>query len=522
MNHPLVRSPLSDPGSDVPARPGRRGLFVRAAAGGILAAVAGLAAGSVAAALLGTRQTPVVAIGSAFIDRVPPWLKDLAISLFGTHDKLALKTGILVVLLALAALGGILSVLRYWAGAAVVIVLAGVAVIAASTRPDAGQTGFAPSFVAGITALLILRLFATRLSGLVRYPEDGVSRRGFLQLSAGVTLGTIAVGALGRVIGGHRAAVAEARDALKLPLPPSLDPPAGVQAAGAGPWATPNEDFYRIDTALSVPLIMPSDWKLRIHGMVDREINLNFSDLLQRKVVHKWVTLTCVSNEVGGDLIGNALWSGVLLKDLLAEAGVAANADAIKSTSKDGFTAGTPLSALTDDRESMLAFAMNGQPLPVEHGFPVRIVVPGLYGYVSATKWLAEIEVTRFDQFEAYWTPRGWSEKGPIKLSSRIDVPRSKASTGQVTVAGVAWDQHVGVSKVEVRVDGGQWQEAELAADASIDTWRQWHWTWDAPRGNHVLQVRAFDAQGNPQIEAQAPPAPDGSTGLHSVDIKVG
>ncbi|WP_020390657.1 molybdopterin-dependent oxidoreductase [Kribbella catacumbae] len=523
MNQPLAQpGELSDPGSSTPARPGRSGLLLRSAAGGVLAALAGLAAGSVAAALLGTRQTPVVAIGSAFIDQVPPWLKDLAISLFGTHDKTALKTGILLVLLALAALGGVLAVLRYWAGAAVVILLAGLAVLAAATRPDAGQTGFIPSFVAGITALLLLRLFATRLSGLVTNPDDGVSRRGFLQLSAGVALGTVAVGALGRVVGGRRSAVSDARAALQLPLPPSLDPPAGVQADGATPWATPNDDFYRIDTALSVPLILPGGWKLRIHGMVDRELELSFDDLLKRKVIHKWVTLACVSNEVGGDLIGNALWSGVLLKDLLADAGPAADADAIKSTSKDGFTAGTPLSTLTDDRESMLAFAMNGQPLPVEHGFPVRIVVPGLYGYVSATKWLTDIEVTRFDQFEAYWTPRGWSERGPIKLSSRIDVPRSKASTGQVTVAGVAWDQHVGISKVEVRVDGGPWQQAELATDASIDTWRQWHWSWDAPRGNHVLQVRAFDAKGNPQIESQAPPAPDGSTGLHSVDVKVG
>ncbi|MEU4390860.1 molybdopterin-dependent oxidoreductase [Kribbella sp. NPDC023855] len=518
MNQPLVRQVSSD---SPPVRSHRTGLFLRSAAGGVLAALAGLAAGSVAAALLGTRLSPVVAIGSAFIDRVPPWLKDLAISVFGTHDKTALKTGILIVLLALAAVGGVLAVLRYWTGAAVVILLAGLAVLAAATRPDTGQTGFVPSFVAGVTALLILRLFATRLSGLVTDPQDGVSRRGFLQLSAGVALGTVAAGALGRVVGGRRTAVAEAREALNLPLPPSLDPPAGVQAAGAVPWATPTEDFYRIDTALSVPLITPADWKLRIHGMVDREVEVNFDDLLKRKVVHKWVTLACVSNEVGGDLIGNALWSGVLLKDLLAEAGPAADADAIKSTSQDGFTAGTPLSALTDDRESMLAFAMNGQPLPVEHGFPVRIVVPGLYGYVSATKWLTEIEVSRFDRFDAYWTPRGWSELGPIKLSSRIDVPRSKATAGQVTVAGVAWDQHVGVSKVEVRVDGGPWQQAELATDASIDTWRQWHWTWDAPRGNHVLQVRAFDAKGNPQIEAQAPPAPDGSTGLHSVDIKV-
>jgi DMSO/TMAO reductase YedYZ molybdopterin-dependent catalytic subunit len=503
--------------------PQRRRLpFIRAAIGGILAALAGLAAGGVAAAVLGTSQTPVVAIGSAFIDRVPPWLKNLAISLFGTHDKTALKTGILVVLLALAAVGGILAVRRYWAGAIVVIVLAGVAVIAAATRPDAGQTGFVPSFVAGIVALLVLRLFSKRLADLGGPEEDAVSRRGFLQLTAGVALGTVAVGALGRLVGGRRTAVTDARAALSLPKPPSLAPPAGVQAAGATPWVTPNDDFYRIDTALSVPLIQPKDWTLRIHGMVEREIELNFDDLLKREVIHKWVTLACVSNEVGGNLIGNALWSGVLLKDLLAEAGPSKDADAIKSTSKDGFTAGTPLSTLLDNRESMLAFAMNGQPLPLEHGFPVRIVVPGLYGYVSATKWLVDIEVTRFDQFQGYWTPRGWDELGPIKLSSRIDVPRSKASGGQVTVAGVAWDQHVGVSKVEVRVDGGPWQQATLATDASIDTWRQWHWSWNAQRGNHVLQVRAFDAKGNPQIEAQAPPAPNGSTGLHTVNIKVG
>lgn len=500
----------------------RRLPLIRAAIGGILAALAGLAAGSVAAALLGTQQTPVVAIGSAFIDRVPPWLKDLAISLFGTHDKTALKTGILIVLLALAAVGGILAVRRYWAGAIIVIILSGVAVVAAATRPDAGQTGFVPSFVAGIVALLVLKLFSNRLADLGGPEEDGVSRRGFLQLTAGVALGTVAVGALGRLVGGRRTAVTDARSALSLPKPPSLAPPAGVQAAGATPWATPNDEFYRIDTALSVPLIQPKDWKLRIHGMVEREIELNFDDLLKRQVIHKWVTLACVSNEVGGDLIGNALWSGVLLKDLLTEAGPSKDADAIKSTSKDGFTAGTPLSTLLDNRESMLAFAMNGQPLPLEHGFPVRIVVPGLYGYVSATKWLVDIEVTRFDQFQGYWTPRGWDELGPIKLSSRIDVPRSKASGGQVTVAGVAWDQHVGVSKVEVRVDGGPWQQATLATDASIDTWRQWHWSWNAQRGNHVLQVRAFDAKGNPQIEAQAPPAPNGSTGLHTVNIKVG
>jgi DMSO/TMAO reductase YedYZ molybdopterin-dependent catalytic subunit len=488
-----------------------------------------LAAGSVVAGIVGTRQTPVVAIGSAFIDRVPPWLKDLAVAWFGTHDKTALRAGILIVLLALAAVAGILSVRRYWAGALVTVVLAGLAVAAAATRADTGQTGFLPSAVAGITALGLLRLFSRRLEPLIaslengRSPDDGVSRRGFLQLSAGVALGSAALGALGRLIGGNRAAVADARESLSLPQPPSLQPPAGVQADGAAPWATSNDDFYRIDTALSVPQILPSDWKLRIHGMVDREIALTYDDLLKRQIVHKWVTLTCVSNQVGGDLIGNALWSGVLLKDLLQEAGPSADADAIKSTSEDGFTAGTPLPTLLDDRQAILAFAMNGQPLPVEHGFPVRIVVPGLYGYVSATKWLTEIEVTRFDRFDAYWTPRGWSELGPIKLSSRIDVPLGKKVTaGRVTVAGVAWDQHVGVSRVEVRVDGGPWQQATLATDASIDTWRQWHWTWDATRGNHVLQVRAFDAKGTPQVEASAPPAPNGATGLHTIAVNVG
>ncbi|MEV4266857.1 molybdopterin-dependent oxidoreductase [Kribbella sp. NPDC049584] len=495
----------------------------RGAVGGILAALAGLAVGSVAAGILGTPQTPVVAIGSAFIDRVPPWLKDLAISWFGTHDKTALRVGILIVVVILAAVGGILAVRRYWAGALITIGLTAVAIAAAFTRADSGQTGFLPSALAGGTALLILRMFSRRLEPLIDHPDDGASRRGFLQLSGGVALGSVAFALLGKVVGGNRAAVATARKQLQLPQPPSLTAPAGVQADGAVPWATPNDDFYRIDTALSVPQIAPADWKLRIHGMVDREITLSFDDLLKRQVIHKWVTLTCVSNEVGGDLIGNALWSGVVLKDLLEEAGPSKDADAIQSTSKDGFTAGTPLPTLLDDRQAMLAFAMNGQPLPVEHGFPVRIVVPGLYGYVSATKWLVDIEVTRFDQFQGYWTPRGWSELGPIKLSSRIDVPGGKKlDPGPVTVAGVAWDQHVGVSKVEVRVDGGPWQQATLATDASIDTWRQWHWTWDAPRGNHVLQVRATDDKGNAQVESSAPPAPNGATGLHTVNVKVG
>lgn len=480
----------------------------------MLSAVAGLAAGSLAAAVLGSRQSPVNAVGSWFIDRVPPWLKDFAIQLFGTHDKTALRVGIVFVLLGVAALAGLVGSWYPLVGVLIAAGLSAVAVGAAMSRPDAGTSDPLPSVVAGVVAVILLWIFTGR-------PVQSESRRGFLQLGAGVLIGSAAVAGAGRLIGGRRAAVTEARDKLKLPTPPSLQPPAGVQAEGAVPWATPNVDFYRIDTALSVPLIEPADWKLRIHGMVQREITLTFADLLERRPVHKWVTLCCVSNEVGGDLIGNALWSGVLLKDLLAEAGPASDADAVLATSKDGWTCGTPLAAMTDARQSLLAYAMNGEPLPVEHGFPVRVVVPGLYGYVSATKWVTDLEVNRFDRFDAYWTPRGWSELGPIKTESRIDRPRSKANAGQVVVAGVAWHQHVGISAVEVRVDGGPWQRATLAADGSIDTWRQWHWTWDAPRGNHVLQVRALDASGTPQTEDEAPPPPNGATGLHTVEVSV-
>jgi DMSO/TMAO reductase YedYZ molybdopterin-dependent catalytic subunit len=503
---------------------GDRGVVSRssralAALGGVLSAVAGLAAGSLVAALLGSRQSPVNAVGSWFIDRVPPWLKDLAIQLFGVHDKTALRVGIVLVLLLFAAVAGLVGSYYPLLGVFIAAALSAVAVGAAISRPDSGTSDPFPSVIAGLVAVVLLWTFTNRL--LRPAPSEGITRRGFLQLAGGVALGSIALAGAGRLVGGKRTAVTEARDKLVLPKPPSLAAPPGVQAEGAVPWTTPNTAFYRIDTALSVPLIEPSDWQLRIHGMVERELTLTFQDLLERRSVHKWVTLCCVSNEVGGDLIGNALWSGVLLKDILAQAGASADADAVLATSKDGWTCGTPLSALTDDRQSMLAYEMNGEPLPVEHGFPVRVVVPGLYGYVSATKWLVDMEVTRFDQFDAYWTPRGWSEQGPIKTQSRIDRPRSKAKPGPVVVAGVAWHQHVGISAVEIRVDGGPWQRTTLAADGSIDTWRQWHWTWDAPRGNHILQVRAVDGGGNPQIEQEAPPAPNGATGLHTVEVSV-
>jgi DMSO/TMAO reductase YedYZ molybdopterin-dependent catalytic subunit len=298
---------------------------------------------------------------------------------------------------------------------------------------------------------------------------------------------------------------------------------ATLDVEGISPWVVPNADFYRIDIALQVPAIDPGDWTLRIHGQVENEVVLTWAELTALPLEEHYVTLACVSNEVGGDLIGNAKWLGYPLRELLAKAKPLAGADMALSSGPDGFTAGTPLEVLQDPkRAALLAIGMNGEPLPLEHGFPARMVVPGLYGYVSATKWVTDIDITRFADAEGYWTPRGWSEKGPVKISSRIDTPLGGVSSGDVTVAGVAWAQHTGISRVEVQVDGGAWQDAELATVVTVDSWLQWRFRWQAAAGSHTLRVRATDANGLVQTEADAPPAPDGSTGYHEVQVSVG
>jgi DMSO/TMAO reductase YedYZ molybdopterin-dependent catalytic subunit len=300
--------------------------------------------------------------------------------------------------------------------------------------------------------------------------------------------------------------------------------PAGVQVTGATPYVSDNDDFYRIDTALYPPQVDPSTWQLRIHGMVRNPITITWEQLLQRPMIERYVTLACVSNEVGGDLIGNARWLGTPIKALLDEAAPLPGADQVIQRSVDGWTCGSPTAVLRDGRDALLAVGMNGEPLPVDHGFPVRMVVPGLYGYVSACKWITEIELSRFADFDAYWVPRGWSQRAPIKTQSRIDTPRdgSKRKAGTFVVAGVAWAQHRGISKVEVQVDGGPWAEATLAATVSSDTWRQWSYRWQATPGKHTLRVRATDRDGQTQTSTPAPPAPDGATGWHAVQVDVG
>jgi DMSO/TMAO reductase YedYZ molybdopterin-dependent catalytic subunit len=351
-------------------------------------------------------------------------------------------------------------------------------------------------------------------------------RRAFVRGVATLGGAAAAAAVAGVVVSDRRFGAIDSRASVAVPMPaePAVQLPAGTEldVPGITPFLTPNDDFYRVDTALFPPQVRTEDWRLRIHGMVDRPIELTYPQLLDREVVERDITLSCVSNEVGGPYAGTARWTGVLLRPLLEEAGVHADATQLVSRSADGMTIGTPTAAVMDGRDAMLAVAMNAEPLPIAHGFPVRMVVPGLFGYVSATKWVVAIEATTFEAFDAYWIERGWAEDpGPIKTTSRIDTPRGSASSGTVAVAGVAWAPHRGIERVEVRVDEGPWNVADLAAVPSVDTWRQWVFRWEATPGSHRLEVRATDGDSITQTEERTPPFPDGSTGWHAVTIDV-
>jgi DMSO/TMAO reductase YedYZ molybdopterin-dependent catalytic subunit len=351
-------------------------------------------------------------------------------------------------------------------------------------------------------------------------------RRSFLATSAVVAGGAVVAGVGGKLLA-ERGNVAAAQKALRIPQPvikpPALPAGTSFKIPGLSSFITPNSQFYRVDTAIVLPEIPPSSWSLRVHGLVAKEIMLTFDELVKRPLIEDYITLTCVSNPVSGPYVGNAKWLGASLRSLLREAGIKAGADQLLCTSSDGFTSGTPVQTAMDGRDAMLAVAMNGTALPVEHGFPVRMVVPGLYGYVSACKWITDIEVTTYAAARSYWSVRGWDAQAPIKTESRIDVPtgNSPLKAGQVSVAGVAWAQHKGIAAVEVRVDRGPWHEARLAAVPDIDTWRQWAWEWPATPGNHLLEARATDKTGYTQTALQAPPEPNGATGYPLVQVSV-
>lgn len=499
---------------------------------GLLAAAVAVTTGLLTAGWLGV-VGPLDAVGSSFIDRTPAWLKELAISLFGTNDKLALRVGMVVVLTALAVAVGVLAMRRPGVGVAGIVVLGVVALAAALERPGQPPAVVVPPFVAVATGIVTMRLlfryltdtWTASLSPGGNRTSQRWDRRQFLGVSGAAALVAVGAGVTAQLL--ERRRVDRRGDAVLEALPPveaEMPPPAGTldDLSGVTQFITPNDDFYRIDTALRFPSVNLEDWSVRVHGLVDREISLSYADLLDRPMVERTITLCCVSNEVGGSLIGNAVWQGVLLGPLLEEAGVQPGAEQVLSESLDGFTSGFPVEVAMDGRDAMLVVGMNGEPLPIAHGYPARLVVPGLYGYVSATKWLSRIELTTWDA-EGYWIPRGWSRLGPVKTQSRIDVPRrgEEVQAGTVAIAGVAWAQHRGVEKVEVRIDEGEWHEARLADDAGIDVWRQWVYEWEARPGEYTLQVRATDGNGDTQTDRVSSVAPDGATGHHTRRVAV-
>ncbi|AND17849.1 molybdopterin-dependent oxidoreductase [Rathayibacter tritici] len=502
--------------------------------GGVLLAVAELVALAVA-----RTASPVLALGSFVVDIVPRPLKEFAIETFGENDKTFLLGSIGAAVVVAAAIAGVLQLIRPPLGQVLLVIAGGLSIAAIVTRAGAAPLAAVPTLVGLVVAVLVMHLLFTRLRGwrAARVSEargtssearpGALERRGFFRIALITAVGAAVVGTGARLVNAATSSLAGVRNALRLPSPrSSVSVPAGAELDidGITPLYTSNADFYRVDTALTVPNLDPSAWSLKISGMVDREVTLNLQQIFDMGLDEYGITLTCVSNQVGGNLVGNAKWLGVPLRDVLKMAGVQSGADMLLSTSSDGYTASTPISAVTDENlDAILAVGMNGEPLPFEHGFPVRMIVPGLYGYVSATKWLTELKVTTFEADQAYWTPRGYSAEAPIKMSSRIDTPRIGApvASGATKIAGVAWAQSIGIEKVEVSIDSGDWQEATLSTPVNLDTWVQWYVDWEAQPGSHYVAVRAVDKNGLVQIEDRAPVAPDGSSGWQRTLINV-
>jgi DMSO/TMAO reductase YedYZ molybdopterin-dependent catalytic subunit len=519
------------------------GVGVRFAFAGAVAVGAALAVGELVAGLLPGVPSPLLAVARFIVDVQPPGAKDLVVALFGEADKAAFQVLIILVGLGIGAALGRFTPMRPDI-AAVVLVGFTAAGFAASLREtdvslplSAGAAG--AEAIVGIRLLQWLVRIAQGSTATPRTPtgapaKGGMpdwSRRSLLQTGGAIAVGSIVAGSVGRLLLERRRAPAlpPVGDLPVAPGPATL--PSGadlattdLSEAGLSPIVVPNPKFYRIDTAFIPPTVDRATWRLKVSGLVDREVTLTYDELVAMPIIEQYVTIACVSNEVGGNLVGNAKWTGVNLRDVLAMAGVQGSADELVGRDVDGFTAGMPVEWVMDQsRTPMIAVAMNDAPLPREHGYPARLIIPGLYGYVSATKWLAELGLTRFDQFEAFWIPRGWAAKAPILTQSRIDVPRNGANlkAGHVAVAGVAWAPDRGISGVEVKVDDGEWAAARLSAAISKATWVQWLYDWDAPAGAHKLEVRAIDGTGDVQTDQHSEPAPDGARGHHTIRVSV-
>jgi DMSO/TMAO reductase YedYZ molybdopterin-dependent catalytic subunit len=509
-------------------REGMTGLRRRAGVSGAVAVAVALGVGELLAGVFDRVASPLASVGSQVVDRVPPFVEDFAIGLFGTADKAALAIGTVIIALAIGWFVGVASLRRPAVGVAAFVVFGALGVVTGLAEPLIA----APAVVAAVSVAAASGIVALRVllrSAQAETPTDGVpadgGRRLFIgRASAGIAVAVVAGGAgrmlLARVPETSRVAV---DPGVTIPQMPEITPGQDFGLPGLTPIVVPNRDFFRIDTALVVPRIDAASWRLRVHGMVEREVTVGYDDLLGMDLIDRFVTIACVSNEVGGDLVGNAYWTGVRLTDVLDRAGVDPAATQLVGRSVDRWTAGFPTELAYDGREAMIAVAMNGEPLPRQHGYPARLIVPGLYGYVSATKWLTEIELTRWEDFDAYWVPRGWSKEGPIKTQSRIDVPRrgESVAAGPVTVAGVAFAPGTGIDGVELRVDEGPWLPAEISDPLAATAWVQWKAVLDIAAGPRSITVRATDGTGYTQTDERRPPRPDGATGHHSVEVAV-
>lgn len=481
-----------------------------------MSVAAALAAGHLVAGLVSPLASPFLAVGNTAIDLTPLRLKDFAVRTFGENDKLVLLGGMAVVLAALGVVAGLVSRRSPWPGAALAGVLGLLGISAVLARPATTAWSVVAPLASLVVGVLAFRWLWSQA------PVEVPGRRRFLWSTAVIAAGAGVAAVGGQLLAGRVDVEASRRGITLRPRVKAPEIPFGADFSreGTPPFLTPNEKFYRVDTALSVPRLRAEDWRLRVHGMVDHEMVLTYDDLLRRPLEEKTITLVCVSNEVGGPYISTANFIGVSLPDLLRDAGVRPGADQLATRSVDGWTCGTPVeSIMAPGSNAMLVVGMNGEPLPLERGFPVRMVVPGLYGYVSATKWLVDAELTTFDAFDPYWAQRGWGKKAPVKVMSRIDRPKAfeRVPAGRFVVAGTAWAQHVGVDRVEVRVDGGPWREATLATEVNVDTWRMWRVELDLKEGNHTVECRATNRKGYTQTNERAAPVPDGATGWHSM-----
>ncbi len=532
MGTPSTTSTIDPPAGDRPSAPVASLRWWQGALAGLVAAGAALGVAQLVSGLLRGTTSPVVSVGEWVIDHVPVAVKEFAIRQFGTNDKPMLILGTVVVLGIFAVVIGILAVRRLWVGTAGILLFGLIGASTAVTRPSATARSAIPATVGTVAAVAVL---AYLLRGSLR-PRDldptspsptTLDRRHFLIGAAAISGAALAVGGVGRYLA-QRFDVSAVRSAISLPRARSAATPlptgAELGIEGITPFVTSNDTFYRVDTALSAPQVSPTDWSLTIKGMVDRNLSFTYDDLLARDdIIERDITLVCISNEVGGPYAGNARWLGVPLADLLEEAGVQDGADQLVSRSVDGWTAGTPTRDVLDGRDALVAFGMNGEPLPVNHGFPVRLVIPGVYGYNSATKWLTELELTTFGAYDAYWASRGYAQQGPLKTLTRIDTPRGLATipAGRTAIGGVAWAIHRGIDAVEVKVDDGPWMPTRLGEVTNGDSWRQWAIDWVATPGSHTLTARSTDANGELQSEERAEPLPDGASGWHSVVVLV-